>query len=327
MADRKTVLLLPGQGAQRERMAAGLYGQQPEFTACVTRLVEGLGADGDRLAAAWLRTAPNPAIDEADTAQPLLLMVGFALGMALSAEGRAPDLLLGHSVGELAAACLAGVFSRADIATVVTARARVLGADGRGGMLVVAAAPGELPAIAEPGVSVAAVNGPRQCVLAGPSAALQAVAASLRSAGLVARILKSDYAFHSAAMYPTAVRFRAELSRVQLRAPRTTLISTRTGTPVSPRQAVDPAFWADQIRFPVQYWPALKALLDSGPGVVLLDASADRSLTAGARHHPAVRSGASRIVPLLAPPRTTGGAADAAAFAAALDSLAVPPVR
>jgi hypothetical protein len=75
--------------------------------------------------------------------------------------------------------------------------------------------------------------------------------------------------------------------------------------------------------FPVQYWPALKSLLDSGPGVVLLDASVDRSLTAGARRHPAVRSGASHIVPLLASSRTTGGSADTAAFAAALDSLAL----
>jgi acyl transferase domain-containing protein len=181
--DRVTVLLLPGQGAQRERMAAGLFGWQPEFTACVTRLIEGLGADGDRLAATWLRTAPNPAMDEAGAAQPLLLMVGYALGVALNAVGRAPDLLLGHSVGELAAACLAGVFSPADVAPLVTARSRILGVDGRGGMLAVAAAPGELPAVLESGVSIAAVNGPRQCVLAGPSAALKAVEASLRAVG------------------------------------------------------------------------------------------------------------------------------------------------
>jgi acyl transferase domain-containing protein len=325
MADRMTVLLLPGQGAQREQMAAGLYGRQPGFTACVTGLLAALGDEGDQLAAEWLRAAPNPAMGDAAVAQPLLLIVGYALGAAMTAAGHAPDVLVGHSVGELAAACLAGVFSPADLAPLVAARSRSLGAEGRGGMLVAAASPDDVRGELAPGVTVAAVNGPRQCVLAGPSEALKATEASLRSAGFTVRALKSGHAFHSPIMRGTAARFRTELSKFRLNAPGTTLISSRTAAPVSPAQATDPAFWADQLALPVRYWAALKSLLDSSgtcPGLVLLDGSADRSLTAGARRHPAIQSGSSLVVPLIGPSRTTGSPADAVAWAAALESLA-----
>jgi acyl transferase domain-containing protein len=319
-----TLLLLPGQGAQRERMAAGLYGRQPQFTACVSRLFLALGDDGDRLAGQWLRAAPNPGMRDAGTAQPLLLITGYALGMAVSSAARAPDLLLGHSAGELAAACVAGVFSPGDLARLVAARSRSLGPEGRGGMLAVAAAPAELPGDLAPGVAVAAVNGPRQCVLAGPDEALGKAEASLRSAGLTVRALKSGHAFHSAAMRAAAARFQDELSGLELSAPRITMISGQTAAPVSPAQAASPAFWAGQLMLPVRYWPALKSLLDTyghSPGLVLLDASADRGLTTGARHHPAVRSGGSHIVPLIAAGRATGGPADEVAWAAALESL------
>jgi acyl transferase domain-containing protein len=254
----------------------------------------------------------------------LLLIVGYALGAAMTAAGHAPDVLVGHSAGELAAACLAGVFSPTDLAALVAARSRSLGDEGRGGMLAVVAAPGDVPADLPPGVTIAAINGPRQCVLAGPSEALNATEASLRSAGFTVRALKSGHAFHSPAMGGTAARFGTELSQFRLSAPGTMLISSRTAAPVSPAQATNPAFWADQLALPVRYWPALKSLLDSNgtcPGLVLLDGSAGRSLTAGARRHPAIQSGRSLVVPLIGPSRTTGSPADLAAWAAALESL------
>jgi len=330
MAQRMTVLLLPGQGAHRERMAAGLYRRQPEFTARADALFGLLGPAGDRLARQWLRPAPNPAIGDAAVAQPLLLITGYALGSAVGATAQPPDLLLGHSVGELAAACLAGVFSPADLAAVVADRASTLGREGRGGMLAVAAAPGDLDGLLEAGVAVAAVNGPRQLVLAGPGPGLVATTTRLRAAGVTVRSLRSDQAFHSAAMRQAADRFRAGLSRLKLSVPHTTVISARTAAPVTPAQAVDPAFWADQLALPVYYWPALRSLLDghgTQPGLVLLDASADRSLSAAARRHPAVRGGASVIVPLLGPAPEAGGPTDATAFATAIESLALLTAR
>jgi acyl transferase domain-containing protein len=315
-----TVLLLPGQGAQRERMAAGLYGTDAAFTASMDDFLGALGAEGDRLRAAWLRSAPNPRLDDAATAQPLLLALGHALGTAVRAAVGAPDLMLGHSVGELAAAALAGVFPVGALAAAVTARSRELELLPPGGMLAVAAAPGELPgSLGE--VSLAAVNGPRQTVLAGTGPDLAAAASRLAAAGFTTRALRSGHAFHSPAMLPVARRFAAALARLEPAPPRAALLSSRTAGPVSPAEARQADFWAEQIALPVRYWPALKPLLDrrgADPGLLLLDASPDRSLGAAARHHPAVRQGTSRVVPLLAAGRHTGGPADATAFADAV---------
>jgi acyl transferase domain-containing protein len=177
------------------------------------------------------------------------------------------------------------------------------------------------------GVAVAALNGPRQTVLAGPREALAAVERHLRDRGFLVRALRSGHAFHSPAMEGAALRFAEALAAFGPRAPRAaagTVVSTRTGVAVTAEQARDPHFWAGQLAAPVRYWPALRELLDTlgrRPGLLLLDGSADRSLSAPARHHPAVRDGASEVVPLLAVGRDAGGPADAKAFAEALHRL------
>ncbi|MGW2284190.1 acyltransferase domain-containing protein [Streptomyces phaeochromogenes] len=361
MERRRSVLLLPGQGAQRERMAAGLYEAREEFTAPMDEFFGRLGTTGARLRSAWLRPAPNPELDESAVAQPLLLAVGHALGRAVGAAAEPPALLLGHSVGELAAACLAGVFDPADIGALAAARSRSLEGTGYGGMLAVAASEGQLaeelggfggrPTVgadgvavagvtaagvadarvavgtAFAGVAVAALNGPRQTVLAGPREALAAVEQHLRDRGFLVRALRSGHAFHSPAMEGAALRFAEALAAFGPRAPRAaagTVVSSRTGVTVTAEQARDPHFWGGQLAAPVRYWPALRELLDTlgrRPGLLLLDGSADRSLSAPARHHPAVRDGASEVVPLLAVGRDAGGPADARVFAEALHRL------
>ncbi|MEU5291237.1 acyltransferase domain-containing protein [Streptomyces umbrinus] len=368
MERRRSVLLLPGQGAQRERMAAGLYGAREEFTAPMDEFFGRLGTTGARLRSAWLRPAPNPELDESAVAQPLLLAVGHALGRAVGAAAEPPALLLGHSVGELAAACLVGVFDPADIGALAAARSRALEGTGHGGMLAVAAPEGQLAEelggfgdglavgadggivgadgadravagadgvavagvadrAAFAGVAVAALNGPRQTVLAGPREALAAVEQHLRDRGILVRALRSGHAFHSPVMAGAALRFGEALAGFGPRAPRAaagTVVSTRTGVAVTEDQARDPHFWGGQLAAPVRYWPALRELLDTlgrRPGLLLLDGSADRSLSAPARHHPAVRDGASEVVPLLAVGRDAGGPADARVFAEALHRL------
>ncbi|MCR3729919.1 acyl transferase domain-containing protein [Streptomyces umbrinus] len=372
MERRRSVLLLPGQGAQRERMAAGLYGAREEFTAPMDEFFGRLGSTGSRLRSAWLRPAPNPELDESAVAQPLLLAVGHALGRAVGAAAEPPALLLGHSVGELAAACLVGVFDPADIGALAAARSRALEGTGHGGMLAVAAPEGQLAEelggfgdglavgadravagadglavgadgvaagangvavagvadrAAFAGVAVAALNGPRQTVLAGPREALAAVEQHLRDRGILVRALRSGHAFHSPVMAGAALRFGEALAGFGPRAPRAaagTVVSTRTGVAVTEDQARDPHFWGGQLAAPVRYWPALRELLDTlgrRPGLLLLDGSADRSLSAPARHHPAVRDGASEVVPLLAVGRDAGGPADARVFAEALHRL------
>ncbi|MCD2463414.1 acyltransferase domain-containing protein [Streptomyces sp. NPDC056460] len=331
---RRTVLLLPGQGAQRERMAAGLYEAVPEFAAPMDSFLAALGPEGARLREEWLRPAPNPSLDDALVSQPLLFGVGYALGRCVTAlSGHAPDVLLGHSVGELAAAALAGVFSPEDAAQVMAARRTALAGRTGGGMLAVGAAVADVEPLLTPGAAVAAVNGPRQTVLAGPSDALARTSERLAAAGMVVRALRSGHAFHSPSLAGAAETYARALSHVPLRAPEGALLSTRTARWLRAEEATDPAFWAGQLALPVLYWPALRALLDGTPdgtpdgpgtGLVLLDASADRSLTAPARRHPSVRSGASVVVPLLAGP---AGGDDPGTLGEALDVLASHRVR
>jgi acyl transferase domain-containing protein len=186
---------------------------------------------------------------------------------------------------------------------------------------------GEADRTAFAGVAVAALNGPRQTVLAGPREALAAVEQHLRDRGILVRALRSGHAFHSPVMEGAALRFGEALAAFGPRAPRAaagTVVSTRTGVAVTAEQARDPHFWGGQLAAPVRYWPALRELLDTlgrRPGLLLLDGSADRSLSAPARHHPAVRDGASEVVPLLAVGRDAGGPADARVFAEALHRL------
>ncbi|MET9661210.1 acyltransferase domain-containing protein [Streptomyces sp. NPDC006510] len=324
MTRRRVVLLLPGQGAQRAGMAAGLYGVQPEFTRWMDEMFAALGADGDELRELWLSPATAGAVDEAVVAQPLLFAVGHALGRAVRSAAQEPDVLLGHSVGELVAACLAGVFTPAELATAVAGHVRRLDDTGRGGMLAVAATTEELSAQLRAGAVVAAENGPRQTVLAGSDSVLAAVRGQLERRNITLRTLGSGHAFHSPVMVPAARRFGQDLGRLGPRPPRVTIMSTRTARPVSAGQAVDPAFWADQMWLPVRYWPALRSLLDSeghDPGLVLLDASADRSLAVAARGHRAVLRGPSSVHPLLARSDRAGTVADAEAFAAAVAAL------
>jgi len=318
MEQRRVVLLLPGQGNQRERMAAGLHGVSPEFTAAMSDFFQALGAEGERLREQWSRPAPNPEMDDGATAQPLLFAVGYALGRAVRA-----DVLLGHSIGELAAACLAEVFAPEDFAALMAARARAMAGSGGGGMLAVAAAPDDLPGDLV-GVTLAAHNGPRQTVLAGQDTLLDAAADRLRANGFTVRRLRSGHAFHSPVMSAAAQRLGRELGALRLSPPRVAVMSTRTAAPVRPVEAVDPSFWFDQLTLPVRFWPAVKSLLDTGgtePGLLLLDASPDRGLGAAVRRHPAVLRGTSQVLPLLAPARDAGTPADAEAFAGALRVL------
>lgn len=317
------MLLLPGQGAQRERMAAGLYRVEPVFTREMDLVLGALGPDGARVRAAWLGPGPQQDLEDASIAQPLLFAVGYALGRTVLAGldrpaagsgplGPLPLTLVGHSVGELAAAALAGVFDPEDLGALLRARADVLREDGAGAMLAVAEDPERAGALAGSGVWIAAVNGPRRTVVAGRRPEVEQAAGRLRAAGVTVRALRSSHAFHTPLLEQAARRFGAAVSDLVLRPPRAPLWSGRTSLPVRPAQAADPHFWAGQLALPVRYWPAVRALLDRDghrPGLLLLDASPDRSLSAVLRGHPAVRSGASAVVPLL-PAGQGGGGAD-----------------
>lgn len=326
-AARPVVLMLPGQGAQYARMGAGLHGTEPAFTAALDGLFEAYataGGDAERLRAVWLADDPAGPIHESAYAQPLLFAVGYALGEALRAYGIAPYALLGHSVGEFAAAGLAGVFDTAAAGRLLARRGEAFAAIGPGGMLAVAASARELAPYTGPEVVVGAVNGPRQSVLAGARGPLAEAASRLRKDGLVCRAVAGDLPFHSPAAAAGARVWREAFADVELKAPRVRIRSTATGLPVRDDEAVRAEFWADQIAAPVLFWPALDALLSTG-GFTLVEAGPGQQLGGWAKRHRAVRTGASTTLPLL--PAQPGPAdRDRAVFDAAVAALSADGV-
>lgn len=296
--DLPVVLLLPGQGAQQPAMAAGLYGREPAFTAAVDEVFAAFGDTGSRLREDWLSQSQLDSVADASRSQPLLFAVGYALGRMVLSWGVRPAALLGHSIGEIAAAVLANVVELPAAVELLRFRLNQLADAPRGGMLAVAAGEDEVAAHLVDGVVIGAVNGRRQVMLAGLAQPLAQVVQRLRAAGLTLREVPSTVPFHSPAMAYSVPAFRAAAEQVVLRPPRIPVFSGYTATILDAATATDPGFWAAHPVAPVLFWQALEALLATGDHL-LVEAGPGRSLTTLARRHPAVASGRTRVAALL----------------------------
>jgi acyl transferase domain-containing protein len=292
------LLLFPGQGAQHERMAAGLYEREPVFTAAIDEVVELLGADGVRVRTDWLADRPQVGVDDPLRAQLLLFAVDYAMGRVAMSWAR-PAGLLGHSVGELAAATLAGVFTLPDALSLVLDRmARLRGAPA-GGMLAVAESAAALcPYVDGERVAVAAVNATRQTILAGTGADLARVRAALSRDGIASRPVSSRLPFHSPILMKSAMAGEPDFARVRMLPPSIPVYSAYSGARLTDAQACDAAFWAAQPARPVLFWPALDRVLSARPHLVV-DVGPGGGLAALARQHPTARTGTSQVVAVL----------------------------
>ncbi|MEZ0075273.1 SDR family NAD(P)-dependent oxidoreductase [Planotetraspora sp. GP83] len=305
---RDVVFAFPGQGAQQVAMAAGLYGSDDAFTRAFDDVLRLFAGHGLELAGPW-READAARLAEATLAQPLLFAVEYALARSLMAKGVHPSALVGHSVGELAAAAVAEVFTLEDAVGLVTARARAMALAPPGAMIAVAAPAGEVSAAVPAGLTVAVVNGPRQTVLAGTPEDVDAAVSVLAERKIACTRLATSGAFHTPLMAGAAAVFAEAFDDVRLSPPRLPLYSAAAGRRVSDEEATDPSFWADQVAAPVRFDRALDALFGDGRRL-LVESGPGQTLTTLARRHPAVRDGASAAVPLL--PREAGDpAADA----------------
>ncbi|MEI5008379.1 acyltransferase domain-containing protein [Streptomyces sp. PmtA] len=225
------VLLLPGQGAQYPGMGTGLYRAEPGFAAAVDEVFAAMGPAGSVLRADWLAERPAMPMDDVTRSQPLLFALDHALGRVLLDRGLRPGMLLGHSIGEVAAATLAGVFRLQDAVRLVLDRVDHLTSAPPGGMLAVAASRAELAGKLRPGVDVGAVNAPRQTVLAGPAEPLAATAKALRAAGFTCAPVPSLTPFHSAALESAVHTGHRSLAGVPLRPPAIPVVSGYTADP------------------------------------------------------------------------------------------------
>jgi [acyl-carrier-protein] S-malonyltransferase len=292
-AGRRVALLFPGQGAQHIRMATGLYGHEPVFTAAVDDVFAAIGGTGPRLREDWLASRPAVPIDHVTRSTPLLFAVGYALGRLVESWGVAPAAVLGHSVGEMVAATLAE-------------RVRILATAPDGGMLAVAASPPQLTGYLGDDLVVGAYNAPGQTVLSGLARSIEQVGRRLRADGFVCRRVPATSPFHSPVMAGLAALEAPAFAGVTLRPPALPVYSAYTGGPLADSVAVDPDFWTGHPAAPVLFWPALDALLASG-GYLLVEAGPGAGLSTLARRHPAVASGASEVVAMLGPPPVGAG--------------------
>lgn len=282
-AKRSVSFLFPGQGAQTVRMAAGLYRHQPVFAAaldeCARLLLPHLGLD--------LREvlypddadveASSALLDQTHVTQPALFSVCWSLAALWKSWGVVPAAMIGHSVGEYVAACVAGVFELPDALRLVAARGRLMQSMPPGDMISVPL--GEAEALLHVGgeVSLAAVNGPQSCVLAGTAEAIAAVEDRLRGQGVDARRLRTSHAFHSQMMDPMLEAFERELEGLALSPPSVPYLSNVTGDWIRPEEATSTAYWVRHLRGTVRFADGARILaanpdhlhLEVGPGTTL----------------------------------------------------------
>jgi acyl transferase domain-containing protein len=274
------VFMFPGQGAQHLQMAAAVYRRFPQFRAALDCCATVLRAhDVDLIAALYGDTseAATERLSMTGTAQPAIFAVEYALAMLWQSWGITPTACIGHSVGEFTAACIAGVFSLEDALRLVALRGRLMEQLPRGFMLAVRLAEGALGAFLEPGISIAAVNSPSLCVLAGPFEQLEALEQRLDRAGAAHRRLHTSHAFHSAMMDPMIAPFAQALRTVSLSAPTVPYVSCVTGAGITQSEAMSPDYWARHAREPVRFATAVQTvsaegtplLLEVGPGNTL----------------------------------------------------------
>ena len=284
------VFMLPGGGAQHPRMAFDLYASEPvyreEVDRCLARLEPRL--------AAQVRNCLFPDADHFEEAAqeferpsiqlPALFTTEYALAKLWMSFGLKPAAMIGHSLGENTAACLAGVLSLEDALGLVALRGRLFETVQEGGMLGVSLPPDELKPLLGDELALAVVNAPALCVASGPKSAIDALERTLVAREIDCTRIRISIAAHSSLVEPILPQFGAYLRGIALNAPKIPFVSNLTGTWITDAQATDPQYWVDHLRNTVRFSDGVKKLLEADDRF-LLEVGPGNTLSSLARLH------------------------------------------
>ncbi len=280
----EVVFMFPGGGAQFAGMARDLYETEPVFADWMDRGLAVLQPQLDYdIRALWLpqpgaEGAANEALKRPSAQLPLIMITEFALAKLYESWGVTPAALVGHSMGENTAAALAGVMSFEDCIGLVLLRGRLFDSIAPGGMLSVPLDEPDLRPRLTGDLDMASVNAPGLCVVSGPDAALQSLAATLAAEGVETQRVAIDIAAHSRMLEPILNDFRAFLRSIALAAPQIPILSNRTGQPLTDAQATDPDYWVQHLRNTVNF-RACMGTLTATPARVFMEMGPGRALS------------------------------------------------
>ncbi|MBE9060858.1 type I polyketide synthase [cf. Phormidesmis sp. LEGE 11477] len=293
-ANKSVVFMFPGQGAQHIDMAKGLYQTEPVFKQAIDQCASILARENIALLE-LLYPSPQPDITSGKApektteklyqtayAQPALFAIEYALAQLWMSWNVRPQAMIGHSIGEYVAACIAGVFSLEDALWLVAARSRLMQNARPGAMLSVLAAADtlRLPKDAE----IAVINAPQSCVISGPTDTITAFSQQLESQDIPCRLLATSHAFHSAMMESALSEFSQALKKITLSPPEIDIISNLTGTWLADSEATDPNYWVKHLRYCVRFSQGITEVLNM-PNTVLLEVGPGNTLTKLARQN------------------------------------------
>ena len=261
------VFMFPGQGTHYVNMGQNLYDHEHIFKQTVTKCAEIL----EPIIGIDIRNIIYPKIKTQETSaelcktcynQPALFIMQYALAKVWNSWGINPSAMIGHSIGEYVAACLAGVFSLRDALTLVAARGKLMQEVSKGSMLSIKISEKDLLSILPEKLSLAALNAPSLCVVSGQDNLIKEFNQKLVAENIFCKILETSHAFHSQMMESVIKPFKAEVKKISMLPPKIPFVSTATGTWITQQQATDPAYWANHLRKPVLFSKGIQTLLE-----------------------------------------------------------------